>query len=651
MMLDTQSALKRLTDLRRDSQRQRAYYDAWWSLAKVYDHGPQWGYVNLNTTDSSADVKFLRQITDPRRSDLRVAMNRIHRHVVRLVASMAPESVTFNLFGRASRDYIDVYSAQKLLSRHIEDIDGLTVLRDKEDYRHVLGSVLVRRTLQMSGSPIEYAGRTVRQFMPSWCVVEPHEILRDPASITTRFDDENIFCHEKPWLAADIKRCFGVEVKTSKSLGDLTYFQKHLNAATGLVSDRGVTDSQQPAVLLYECYFQDSDSPANWPYVLYAYSDTATVGELNPLGELRPNPFYGLPFHHFIYDRIIESPWGRGVPHIAMQGQDIFNISLTWLVRWMQEGCGRWMLPKGSIPSSEISNMLTNRLDKPLEYSPFQGLKPERTAPPPLNPAAMTILQQAPDWMQEVLGMTGVQFGEPAGRRGEAGAAIEMRLGEANAIIEKTRTDDKEVLAELLYGTLMDITNPNLALYGRAKKLLGDSISDANLNSLFRRPTADVICRVSVHPTTVRPQTQAEKKNEFVSLHNEQMMEASDAKFEMLLRGVEVDTSMKHNYDRQMIEIRRILNGEQVLPRMPEDHDVHIRTLALFLNSPEAMDLDEQQTDALNQHWSAHWQAKMAIAQGMALTQPPPQQQRPSPPRQPQGAAEAVGFVQPAQTA
>ena len=651
-MISTKQGIQLTEALIRDSRARRAYFDAFWALAKVYDHGPQWGYVNR--ISGRNELKFLRSVTDPRRTDIRVAQNKIHPIVTRMVASSAPENIDFDLVGRSAAEHGYAVSAQRLLQEHLFDIGALELFREKEPYKYTLGSVIIRRTLAMRGQEVDLAKPTVRDFRPGLAIVEPHEILRDPAACTMRPErDEQIYCHEKPQTVDWVKRNFGVTIKAKTTMGDLMGYQKAIQSATGLASNAGISDSKTPAVLVYECYFQDPAEPGDWPWVLFAYmdSDPDSGQKLVPLGGVRQNPFYGLPFHQFNFDTTIHAPWGRGVPHIEMGGQDIFNISLTWLVRAMQEGGGRWLIPEGAISDkTQAGKILTNRIDKPFFYNASMGgQKPERSRPPELNPGAMSILQQAPQWMKESVNLSDVQFGQPAGKRGESAQALDVRLGEANATLEKSRRDDELTMENLLYGVMVDLINPRHTHLSRARKLLGKATDDKQTRALFRESPADQITRVVLHPTMVRPATRAEKKNEFVSLATAGVMDPNEAQWEMMLRKIYVNTGMRNSFDKQLVEIDMMRSGKDVPVSLPEDHDLHIKAIKWYFSRPASTELAEKDYETLMQHFAAHTEAKLTLAQGENML--PPQagpSQGSAPAQAAMAASQATGPAQPA---
>jgi len=653
-MLTQEEALERLRRLRKSAMANRAYYDAWWTLAKVYDHGAQWGYINRSVRGTV--VRNLRAVTDPRRTDLRVTVNRIHADVTKLVAATMPERIKYDLLQRSVK-YKSISITGKLaLDRHLEEIRALDVLREKDWARYVMGTGIVRRTLAQKGKAARVRDDlSIRNFRPGLATIFPHEIIRDPAANTLRpHENEVIYVHEKPRTTNWVARNFGVHIKTDATLGRLLEFQRQLQSAGAHGVDRGALDSREKAVIVYEAYYQDPDHERDWPWVLYGVLNPSDKsGMIEPLKPgLIPNPFFGLPFHHFHYDVEIQAPWARGVPHVLMQGQDIFNIGMTWMVRMMQEGSGKWRVQKGTMSSTEATRMLNNRNSEPLWWTknvPTDSA-PDRAPPPTINPAAADMINTMPDLMKSQVNLTDVQFGQSS-KRGESAAALATKLAAANEPLEMIRRNDDLEIERLLYGMYVDLTNPTRARLDQFRKLVGPDIADSRIRELVRVPPTEAISSVKVHPSTTRPQTPADVRAGIVALHSAQVFgdEPSSVRvrWEAMLRGQPVDTEMKRNYDKQLIEIAMLVAGEDVRVNMSDNHDYHIRTVDGYVGQPAALALEGEQLQYLEGHRAEHLQAQFAETEASAIQQGPPEPGVPSPPGIPQQA----GSVAPAEVA
>lgn len=596
----------------------------------VYDQGPQWGYISPQS--GSLSVNHLRTIIDPQRSDVRVAINQIHSTVKQFESRLSPQRIDAYLRPRTGsvEDATVAQVGGKLLERTLTDIDALSVMREMNPTRLVLGTGIVRRTMKQVGQVIQTPdGAPIRNLKVGWANCYPFEIIRDPASTTMRPErDEIDFAQEKPRTTHWIKRNFGIEVTTDSTLGLMLDYQRQIKAATGMSPYGAALDSKLKAVLVYEAYFQDEDDPGDWPWMLFGYSDPKAQGqEIIPLWYGK-NPFFGLPYTFFAYDQPVNSPWGAGIPHFQREGQDVFNLALTWMMRVMREGAGRWRYLKGTVENP--SKQFTNRIDVPLEWTwaktyPQNTPAPERTAPPQLPPTANVMLANAPSWIQNAVNFSDVQRGAPGSKRGEAAAAYEIRLKQADSPIENIRVNDEMALSRLLFGTWVDIASPDKLRLDQARDILGPDMPDEHIRMLLRRPPTEPISEVVVKPTTMRPMTPAETKQDFTGLASSRVIEPVDAQWEMLLQGnVNTNTLMYQSYWKQMSEIQSMKSGRPAQPTVLDEHDFHMKTIEIFVSTPEWHTLGPEIQDEIQKHYLGHIEAKQAEAglEAMGSIQP-----------------------------
>ncbi|HQG47844.1 MAG TPA: hypothetical protein PK373_02050 [Sedimentisphaerales bacterium] len=651
-MIDVNEAIRLAKNARQTAQMQRAWYDTFWSMAMTYAFGPQWGYVNQSST--SNELRFLRSVVDPNREDVRVSINRIHPDIVRTAAALNPKQIIFDLEPASVSSRVVKLVGEKRLARHLKDIRAINVLRDKNLARLVFGSSIVRRTLQAHGAPMPVQGDlSMRSIRPGLSLVGCHEIIRDPSAQSLRWnEEESIMGQEKPMSVQDVKRVFGVELKTEATMGQLSDYNKQLLTAAG-ANGRFLFDSKLPAIVVYEWYFRDPEAPPElqaktdgWPWRLWAYTDVASDrGEMQPLGEkpemaFGPNPFSGNPFTGYHYDRQPFSPWGRGMPHLQIPAQDVFNLSLTWYVRMMMQGSGRWLIEENTIPPNEMNRMLSPDLRKPIVWKRLTNatMKPERSTPPQVNQAAAELLNRMPEFVRDSVNLNDVQFGDVS-KRGESAKAIQSRLSEANAPIEAIREEDDDATANLLLGLVYDL--------GRNERLdeieakLGSSCSRSQVLEYLREPIEKHIVAVNIHPAVHRPKTPGEVRTDYLEMAQQQLMEPKKAIWNMMLRGVIMDDDMHAAYQSQMAELRSIVAGEQAVVDMTDLHEYHIWAVKRYTNDPAFKDLDPNVQEAVQQHYAEHMQAMIVEAQGLQMAaSPDPLANRASPPS---GAADGQG--------
>ena len=425
-------------------------------------------------------------------------------------------------------------------------------------------------------------------------------------------------------------------------MGQLLSYQERLVLTEGRGGLR--QDSKQPGVIVRECFYKTGTSN-EWSQRLMTWSDPASDSEtatddLNTL-KFGKNPFYGLPFELYIFDTRANWPWGRGVPAIQMAGQDLANITYSWLARLLNEGSGQLLIQKDTVEDPQ--RQLSNRMDEPIFYTRNSQYdrEPMRLAPPQIGGPIAEMLTTSTEFMDRSLNMSAVQRGE-AVKRGEAAKAYEVRLEEANTTLEKRRVDDGVRHERLLYGTIVDVVK--LSRLDQLRKLVGDGVPDEMIRATKRKPITDSIERVEVQSSTIRPKTRGEMKDGYIALHETQMMEAVDGRWEIMLHGDPLDTGMYQAYQKQNLEIDQIIHGQEAPVRMEENHTYHIRTTREFLDSPGAFGLDDEQIEALEAHSLDHrmWEQELAMGGGaMGAAASNPAAGMPSPPAMAGGQAAA----------
>lgn len=634
-----------LAELQRNNKSARVFWDALWQLQMCYAYGNQWSWIADGI--GNLDVRFLQQQVDPNRRDIRVTLNRILPDIRKMAAALAPNRIEARCEARgASPSHMSIkYASDSILKKHLTKIEALEWLREKEEWRLILGSVVIRRTLAQRGDPKRVREKQgdqdellLRTLENGWAVCPPWEFLRDPSANTLRPDrDEQIFCHEKARTVEWVQQNYGVKVETQSTMGNLASYQQRLMLSEG----RGgmSQDSKQPGVVVSECFYKTGENN-EWSHRLIAWSDPSDDEAEIHVIRFGKNPFYGLPFEIYPFDTRAGWPWGRGVPAIQMAGQDLANIVYSWLARLVNEGSGQLLIQKDTVEDPQ--RQLSNRMDEPIFYTRNSQYDnpPTRLAPPQIGGPIAEMLTTSTEFMDRSLNMSAVQRGE-AVKRGEAAKAYKVRLEEANTTLEFRRIDDGVRHERLLYGTLVDVVK--LSRLDQIRKLVGDAITDEMIRAVKRKPIVESISKVNILSVMLRPKTQDEMKESYIGLHDAQMIGDVDARWEMMLRGEPLDTGMYQAYQKQNLEIDQILHGQEAPVRMEENHTYHIRTVREFLDSPGAYGLDPEQIEALEAHSLDHrmWEQELLMGGGaMGAPASNPAAGMPSPPA---GAVGATG--------
>ena len=648
-MLTQEQAIERLKQTKASYDGMRQMFDTMWTMAIAYDAGRQWSYT---TSERGASIiKGLSNIIDPNRDDVRVTMNLIHEHVIRFAAALSPRKIvsTARPASGAMADRVVADVDNHILDRWLSDADGLRILREKDRIRFVLGTAIIRRTLQKigKGRPVESGGE-IADYKVGWAHVFPWEVIRDPSATSCRPDrDEEIFAHEKPRTTAWIARNYGVQIQTDQTLGSLMDYQWQIHAAHGIGAGYA-TDSKLPAVLVQETYFQDDDGDlGDWPWMMLSYQDPRNGAEITPFFFGR-NPFSSFPFYLFTNDYHVQSPWGFGIPHALMAGQDLVNLAWTYLLRMQQSGMGKWSYEAGTI--TDPGRMLNNRIDQPIVWQrnqnfAAQSAAPTRIPPPGNSQVNSEMLAMTPDWMDKAVGTSQVMQGITS-KRGESGQAVEAKIAQAGLPLDQLRADDDLIYNQMLYETLVDLTDPRRLRLDTARKMAGPDISDDQIFTLIRHPTSEAVKAVEIVPAAVHPKTQGEVQDSTIALTNAQIIEPETARWNLTRSGITVDQQMMESQRKQEMEIEAMLNGQPQPMNALDNDDYHLRVLRLFVDSPKWLTASDQAKQLIQEHGKNHYTMQMWHVQQQRNPQQPTQTAggQPSPSAE---ATAAAGQVSP----
>jgi len=630
-MLKVEEALARAEDQRKTCATWRSYWSRVWTLWMAYAQGKQWSHIRQGNVGRSG-IYRLPEIVDPRRSDVRLALDLIKPNITRTIAALKPQHIKAAV--KARRGNGDALIAQHvyntLLKQRLADMKGLEVWRDTALPRCVMGTVLIRRQISMRGRPIllptdseRRPGEklSLRHLECSWSRVLPYEILRDPS--TRDYDpdkNETIFGQEKPRTLQWIKRYFGKSLITEGTYGRLIEWQDEMLKATGWSNRYAAhaSESKAPAVIVYEWFFQDPDIEELWPWHLFAYLDpTEDAGEraLKPLHFGR-SPFCNLPFHFLHYSKNVHGPWATGLPGLLKTVQDAMNVAATTKLRVMiDHGSPKWMYQEGTIDKNAVSTTFSNRTDVPIKWTKNQqyDTKPERVSPPGASPITDDFMTSMKGMAREQASLADVQFGQMV-KRGQSGEAYE-RVGEqADAVLSDMRKDDELVGNELLHCTLVDTVNLLRPRRDVVRKMLKDEHSRDQIDKAMGTDVKSLVQGVELIPDSLRPRTPRQVRDDFQDAAENQLIAGQDAVWEMLGQaGVTLDTTMAKAKAQQESEIEMILAGQEVEVTALQDHGTSLRVLEEFGSSPRWLSLDGEQQDGIEQHWAMHKNAQQEL--------------------------------------
>ena len=652
-MLSLEKATELATETLKSHRAQRAAQDAAWAMNMVYNTGPQWGYCAGHM--DSLELRSLRRIVDPNRSDVRITLNFVHDHVRKFKSLTNPQQIAASVYTRTSETY--ARACDVLLERWLTRANAIRRLRDANEARIILGTGIPRRTIRkLSAVQVQPAqGRRpaleLRRFAVGVDTAYPWEIVRDPACRTLWPSlDEQIVGQEKPRTVEWIAENLGFRIETDTTMAHLqTYMDEILGAQAGHRLAKA-NESKQKGVLVSEWCFREPDSPEPWAWHMFAYRDPRRkADELTPIpfggdydesGTMRTNkglhrnPFHGLPWEFLHFDTDVLTAWGRGLPALLMEAQDTYNIGQTWILRCMQEGIGKWVVETSTL--NDPAKQLNNDPRRWIEWKrahPNDG-PPIRVPGPQLPQAAGEIVATYPDIARRISGLSGVQQGESPGKRGEAAEAYRIRLEQAESIVDDMRTDDEIALGMFLKGALIDLIR--LSTVDDLRELGGVDVPAEQILELKRSDPAAEIDSVALHPASLRPKTQQDVQQMFTDFAKNAIVDPQQAQFEMHQQGrITVNTLMANALDKQQSEIEMMVRGGQyVQPSVGETHGYHILGVRRFIDSVRWHDVPDDRKAMVQQHLVGHMMADQEeqAMQGGGMVPPQQAAGRPSAP-------------------
>ena len=235
--------------------------------------------------------------------------------------------------------------------------------------------------------------------------------------------------------------------------------------------------------------------------------------------------------------------------------------------------------------------------------------------------------------MDQALNLSEVARGVTS-KRGESGKAVEEKLRAANAPLDQLRKDDDMGYQRLLYGTLVDITNPKRFRLDTARKILGPDVSEEHIQLMLRHPVVEAVKEIVIRPRVMHPKTQTELLDEAVELTAAQIIDGTAAEW-AIIEG-ETSKPKKESARKQQMEIDQMVNGQDVPPSIFDEHLYHIRQLQLFVDSPRWFSVSAKARERINTHAAGHIAALQQMESLLGVQEQPG----------PQGSPPATAFGQ-----
>ncbi len=651
-MLKVEEAIQRADDMLRQSYMPRMRHEANYALWLSYLYGAGWSSVQMGGKQvyGSNGLSVLKSNMRELDQLIRVSIPKILPRVEKIQSKLRVPRLDFMVepASGAANDHQAAQVASARLRLFCDGANTTKALNMANWWRVAFGSIVIRRHMtprgpgvvvrDMSGQPLGDPNnpQTVRSFNYGWSIVPTFEIIRDPAARSQDFSEEDLIGHEKPrtleWLDRNFPSLKYARPETQTTMGQLTQFQRFMASATGERFGYDFSQSEAKSVMVSEWWFQDPSAPdGTWPYHLMAYrvyDGQSEQQKLRPL-QFGRSAYHGLPLTHYWYTPQLIGPWGMGVVERSIALQDTANMARTILFRAMYwHGTPKYVIEQNSL-ADPPERSLSPDPRIPIVVMKGATKMPQRLNGGPIDQNTLFFAQGNDAEMDQTLNMSPIQSGLSS-KRGEAGKALELKLGQADTVLDAITGFDELADNQLLTGTLFDIirSEPLRVM----QHLLSNRFPANHIMALKAQDVGRTLIGVKVKPDSLRAKTPAEAREDYAADITVGLIDAATARMDRYQRfGVIADSNESAALDRQKSEIGMILAGQKVQAEWGHNHPAHIRVLDGETESPAWDSYSEQQKNDLRAHRAEHWGLQTATAQVMQQLNPQqqggPQQQ------------------------
>lgn len=448
-------------------------------------------------------------------------------------------------------------------------------------------------------------------------VISPFELIVDPNA--TKFRDA-AWCIESRYVnVQDIMDLYPrADLKPTEGEASFNFlqFKEHLKHLTSgnLYKNANYTQS---GILVHELWIKPrpgSKTLSKGRHVVIAGGQVLKNVEF-------PYNHGELPFAHFIEIEVPGRLWATSTIEQLMPIQAEYNRTRSQLVETRNTtGNPNWLIPKGAgISEAQI----TGRPGEKIYYNP--GFKPEQTNPPSLPAYINNMLSVDRQDMEDLSGMHEVSRAEAPGqvRSGRGILALveqdETRLGiiirQFEFQVERLGRQHLQIVAQYVSEkrilNIIGAQDELITLSYRGSDLIGPS-------SLVGSNYFDV----RVKTVSGMPLSRAAQQELLSLLLQNNVLKPDDPKDRrMILQMISighvqntVDKSRMHR-SRQLVEIDKIISGEDVIVQQWHGHEIHLEVLDEFRNSALYDSLPPEIQMILQRHSEAHkeWIAYNAV--------------------------------------
>ena len=616
--------------------------DRWYDTISIaYYAGNQWARqssANASSSRNSMNSRWLKVVLDPTRPDIRVTMNLIEENVTKVDSKLTPQEIPFGVVPQASTnpaDRVVADIAETLARSDTEAKAFLPHLQYASWKRVVLGTGILKQVLIDPGNRRDYF----------FADVDKWSIVLDPAN----FHPDIARCHR--WLIhsyavpnEELKKRYGMaDIQPQAKLGELYLESSLFNSVGGSRYSARAHSSTAEANMVHELYYGSEPGQYDELYIVCRTKDSKAR-----VLWAGPNPFPSLPFMKLDYRPRIDSPWGKGVPLINLNAQDIYNLAMTNLMRYLVHASWvKWIAPKETLDSDTRSALTNNLMCSLIEYTPSitGDHKPEPARLPELPSVAPGFVEMMPEIGQRQVGLSLVNYGITS-KRGEPAGTVKQKIDEAGSINTRISSGDANEIRRFLNNVAMfPVVHRD---FETLTEKVGDKFTPDQLELYMQTDPKRPNLRYHVVPGALLPKTALEHKQELLMELGSGALTPMEYRMTMFARTGVASSRLDDVTFRLAEEENRMMLAGKEPPVMPNDfHEGHEQVHLICYNDPVTrFRYGPDAIDRINQHVQDHRDAREVQALATVDVSAPGQGTGygPMPPEIMQGAAgEALG--------
>ena len=408
-LTENKEILQFVQDLVQEAQSSQLRNIAFWAIQLAYARGQQWRRAQTTTTGTVTN-RYLKEVINPDRKDVRVSLNLIEGDITKADSRLTANEIPFDVLpsnSAASTARVSSAVGEEYLRQQALHLALLPKYQWCSFMRTILGSHLLKLVFR--------TGKDGNRWYDI-AAIDPWQITLDPTNRSPDIANCHEFVMHTYAAPADlIAEQYKIDLKPLATMGQLMQAEEMLSRVAQLERPHaGRYQSKRKGILIHEL------CTASRPGV---YDQLAIIG--CGLGDKTqridrkvlwagPNPFAGLPFMKLDMFWRDSSPWSKGVPGRSISAQDIFNLSLTNMVRYLVHASWvRWLVPRESMHRDQIKKLQGNVMNNVIEYSAALSgnLKPELARPPDLPTMANNFVASVPAMARRQIGLEDVGYG------------------------------------------------------------------------------------------------------------------------------------------------------------------------------------------------------------------------------------------------